>query len=63
MLERFSAQVRHILILILGVVSVSGTNVVLEVDPKLSTAIGTFLTALVLYITPLTRQYGVGSDK
>lgn len=60
MLEHFSARVRHILILVLGGVTTTGSTVVFEVSPAWASVIGIILTSLGLSATPLTRQYGVG---
>ena len=63
MLDRLKPLVRHLLILLSTVVLAWVTQ---EVVPDLQDQGGTaalaggFITALLLYLTPLTRQYGIG---
>jgi hypothetical protein len=34
-----------------------------EIDPIVGSVIGILLTQAIAYVTPLTKQYGVGADK
>jgi hypothetical protein len=62
MLDRIPAEVRHILIMLgaalLGWASDNVLN--LGLSPLLSSLAGVVVGTLILYVTPLTRQYGVG---
>lgn len=62
MLDKLSPQARHAVILLIGAVLTYASNKipVLPVDARpFATA---FLTIVTLAWTPLTKQYGVGSD-
>ena len=66
MLDRLTAEQRHFaLLLIAAALAWLSTNVPnLDVDPLGASLIGALATAALAYITPLTRQYGIGkTDK
>ena len=62
MLDKFSPQVRHALILLLGATLTWASSKIpglpVDVRPFASAAIA----IVTLVVTPLTRQYGVGND-
>lgn len=64
MIDRLSPEARHVSLLLIGaaltwlVVELPG----LEVNPLLASLVGAIATAALAYLTPLTRQYGIGSD-
>jgi len=62
MLDKIPAEVRHILIMLLAaVLGWASDNVLnLGISPLLASLLGVVLGTLILYVTPLTRQYGVG---
>lgn len=62
MLDRLSAEQRHLaLLLIAAALAWLATNVPnLNVDPLGASLIGALATAALAYVTPLTRQYGIG---
>jgi hypothetical protein len=66
MLDKLPPELRHLVLMllvpILGYVSAKVVPAWIS-DPVLAGLAGVVLTALIAYFTPLTRQYGVGSDK
>jgi hypothetical protein len=64
MLDKLSPEARHISLLLLGtaltwlVIELPG----LDVNPLIASLVGAIATAALAYLTPLTKQYGVGSD-
>ena len=62
MLDKFPAPVRHsALMLISALLGWASTSVAgLNVDPFVASILGVVLTQAIAYITPLTKQYGVG---
>ena len=66
MLDRLSPELRHLILMlmvpVLGYISAEVVPAWIS-DPVLAGLAGVVLTALIAYFTPLTRQYGVGSDK
>jgi hypothetical protein len=66
MLDKLSAEQRHLALLLIGAaLAWLSTNIPnLDVDPLGASLIGALATAALAYVTPLTRQYGVGkTDK
>lgn len=66
MLDRLPPEMRHIALMLmvplLGYLSDKAVPAWIP-DPIIAGLAGVALTALIAYFTPLTRQYGVGSDK
>ena len=66
MLDKLSAEQRHLALLLIGAaLAWLSTNIPnLDVDPLGASLIGALATAALAYVTPLTRQYGMGkTDK
>jgi hypothetical protein len=64
MLDRLPAQYRHLILMVLvPLLGYVAAQVVpaLDIHPLLAGAIGVVLTEVLAWLTPLTRQYGVGS--
>lgn len=65
MLDRLSPELRHVILMllvpVLGYLSAELVPAWIS-DPVLAGLAGVVLTALIAYFTPLTRQYGVGSQ-
>ena len=63
MLDRLSAEQRHLaLLLIAAALAWLATNIPnFDIDPLGASLIGALATAALAYVTPLTRQYGVGN--
>lgn len=64
MLDRLPPAVRHAIIGLAAAVLAYATDQYMNwgIDPALYPVVGAALTILVLWITPLSRQYGVGSE-
>lgn len=66
MLDRLSPELRHLILMllvpVLGYLSAELVPAWIS-DPILAGLAGVVLTALIAYFTPLTRQYGIGTDK
>ena len=65
MLDKLSAENRHIVLILIVVVLTwaAATIPALNLDPLWASLAGGVVTALLAYFTPLTRQYGVGSAR
>lgn len=66
MLDRLTAEQRHVSLLLIGAgLAWASTELPgLDIDPLAASLIGALATAALAYITPLTRQYGIGkTDK
>ncbi len=64
MLDKFAPHVRHLLLLLLaGALTWAGTDLVpfLKEQEGIAQVAGVAVTMLIAWLTPLTRQYGVGS--
>ena len=64
MLDKLSASVRHLILLVVPVVLAwVGTDIVpqLKDKPGLAGVVAIALSVAVTWLTPLTRQYGVGA--
>lgn len=64
MLDKLNPELRHLILMLLVPVLgyLSATVVPSLDDPMWAGLAGVALTALIAYFTPLTRQYGVGSE-
>ena len=62
MLDKLSAEQRHLaLLLIAAALAWLSANIPnFDIDPLGASLIGALVTAAIAYVTPLTRQYGVG---
>lgn len=63
MLDKLSPQVRHALILLGGAVLTWASSKVMVIPVDVRPFASAILGILTLAWTPLTRQYGVGSDE
>jgi hypothetical protein len=64
MLDKLKPALRHLALLaIAAVLTVVGNDVIpaLKDQAGIASVVGALLTLLIAYVTPLTRQYGVGS--
>lgn len=65
MLDQLSPEARHVSLLLIGaaltwmVVELPG----LDVPPLAASLLGAIATAALAYLTPLTRQYGIGKHE
>ena len=64
MLDKIPAEARHALIMLLAaVLGWASDNVLnLGLNPLLASLLGVVVGTLVLWVTPLTRQYGIGKS-
>jgi len=64
MLDKIPAEARHILIMLLAaVLGWASDNILnLGLPPLVASLAGVVVGTLILWITPLTRQYGIGKD-
>jgi hypothetical protein len=64
MLDKIPAETRHILIMLLAaVLGWASDNVLnLGLNPLVASLAGVVIGTLVLWVTPLTRQYGIGKS-
>jgi len=62
MLDRLTAEQRHLALLLIGAALAWASTELpgLDIDPIAASLIGALATAALAYITPLTRQYGIG---
>lgn len=65
MLDKFPAPVRHsALMLISALLGWASTALAgLDIDPLFASILGVVLAQALAYVTPLTKQYGIGADK
>lgn len=64
MLDKIPAEARHILIMLLAaILGWASDNILnLGLPPLVASLAGVVVGTLVLWVTPLTRQYGIGKD-
>ena len=64
MLDKIPAETRHIVIMLLAaVLGWASDNVLnLGLNPLVASLAGVVIGTLVLWVTPLTRQYGIGKS-
>lgn len=66
-LDRMPASVRHLVFACASVAALAFLQWVqaggVEIPPPVEVMVAAVIPVLVAYLTPITRQYGVGSDK
>jgi hypothetical protein len=64
MLDKIPAETRHIVIMLLAaVLGWASDNVLnLGLNPLVASLAGVVVGTLILWVTPMTRQYGIGKD-
>lgn len=64
MLDRIPAVYRHLIIMLIAAVLGWAADRIPELglDPMVASLAGVLVATAILWITPLTRQYGVGKD-
>lgn len=63
MLDKLSPEARHLMLLLIGaVIAWASTELPTRLDPLAASLLGALTTAAVAWLTPLTRQYGIGAD-
>ena len=62
MLDKLPASIRHFSLLLIAAILAWIVQGIPNIDPILGSLLGALATFALVYVTPLTRQYGVGSD-
>ena len=64
MLDKLSPEARHLMLLLIGaVIAWSSTELPTKLDPLAASLLGAITTAALAWLTPITRQYGIGTHK
>jgi hypothetical protein len=64
MLDKLSPEARHLMLLLIGAgIAWASTELPTKLDPLAASLLGAFTTAALAWLTPLTRQYGIGARK
>ena len=62
MLDKLSPEARHLMLLLIGAaIAWASTELPTKLDPLAASLLGALTTAALAWLTPLTRQYGVGA--
>jgi hypothetical protein len=62
MLDKLPAEVRHFTLMLISALLAWGIDSVpsFDLNPAVAGFIGVILTQILAFVTPLTRQYGIG---
>ena len=64
MLDKLSPEARHLMLLLIGAaIAWASTELPTKLDPLAASLLGALTTAALSWLTPLTRQYGIGAHK
>ena len=64
MLDKLSPEARHLMLLLIGAaIAWASTELPTKLDPLGASLLGALTTAALAWLTPLTRQYGIGAHK
>ena len=62
MLDKLSPEARHLVLLLIGgLIAWASTELPTQLEPLPASLVGAFTTILLTWLTPLTRQYGIGA--
>ena len=62
MLDKLSPEARHLVLLLIGgLIAWASTELPTRLEPLPASLVGAFTTILLAWLTPLTRQYGIGA--
>jgi len=62
MLDKLSPEARHLMLLLIGAgIAWASTELPTKLDPLAASLLGALTTAALAWLTPLTRQYGIGA--
>ena len=62
MLDKLSPEARHLVLLLIGgLIAWASTELPTRLEPLPASLVGAFTTILLTWLTPLTRQYGIGA--
>ena len=63
MLDKLSPEARHLMLLLIGAgIAWASTELPMHLDPLAASLLGALTTAALAWLTPLTRQYGIGAN-
>ena len=61
MLDKLSPEARHLMLLLLGaLIAWASTELPMHLDPLPASLLGAFTAVAIAWLTPITKQYGVG---
>ena len=64
MLDKLSPEARHLMLLLIGaLIAWASTELPMHLDPLPASLIGAFTTVVLAWLTPITKQYGIGSPE
>ena len=62
MLDKLSPEARHLMLLLIGaVIAWASTELPMHLDPLAASLLGACTTVVLAWLTPLTKQYGIGA--
>ncbi len=62
MLDQLSPEARHLILLLIGaLIAWASTELPTQLDPLPASLVGAVTTVALAWLTPLTRQYGIGA--
>lgn len=62
MLDKLSPEARHLVLLLIGgLIAWASTELPTRLEPLPASLVGAFTTVALAWLTPLTRQYGLGA--
>jgi hypothetical protein len=64
MLDKLSPEARHLMLLLIGaVIAWASTELPTQLNPLAASLLGAITTAALAWLTPITRQYGIGAPE
>jgi hypothetical protein len=64
MLDKLSPEARHLMLLLIGaLIAWASTELPVHLDPLAASLLGAFTTVALAWLTPLTKQYGIGAPE
>ena len=64
MLDKLSPEARHLMLLLIGAgIAWASTELPTKLDPLAASLLGAITTAALAWLTPITRQYGIGAPE
>jgi hypothetical protein len=62
MLDKLSPEARHLMLLLIGaLIAWASTELPTHLEPLPASLLGAFATVALAWLTPLTKQYGIGA--
>ena len=64
MLDKLSPEARHLMLLLIGaLIAWASTELPMHLEPLPASLLGAFTTVALAWLTPLTKQYGIGAPE